>query len=500
MSVLTPHPPRQPEKPDSSRKTRGAREGENSGRSQGPAYDPFGIYDTRSTQRVVAARRRRLVQQLAVTLALLALATALISLILMPRVRVIPGSRLGLTLSPAAPPVTARDESGAVLLVPGEDGVLLRFDLRKGTTSTCLDTAFPLRASPLVQGALAFVPSENGVVTALDWRQGKVAWQRPTGAALTTRPAFVEWKTSVPQVSAAPLAGTTRESPNQKDENSDTSEASENETSTAPRPVFVTKIKKMVIVGNDAGLVAALDAGNGKIIWSRRVAAPVGNGIVAVGSDERFGAPRVCVPLLQSAGSAGGLWCLDARSGAVLWKYPGDNRTPSPQLAPPAVDVEGGRVFCGDDSGALACLDLKTGRKIWKRFVRPRSSPNDEATLLRGEPLFHRYAFGGLVVVGGNDGLVRGFAADNGALLWEFDAGAPVRARPFPLAQNQPNSLPRELLLIGCDSAFLPVLDPQSGRPICKLRASDVAPFGIVSADDRLCAVTTSGAVEEFEF
>jgi glucose dehydrogenase len=206
------------------------------------------------------------------------------------------------------------------------------------------------------------------------------------------------------------------------------------------------------------------------------------------------------VPLLQSAGSSGGLWCLDARNGAVLWKYPRDNRTPSPQVAAPTIDVEGGRVFCGDDSGALACLDLKTGRKIWKKFVRPRASQSNEVTLLRGEPLFHRYAFGGLVVVGGNDGLVRGFAADNGDLLWEFDAGASVRARPLAFAQNQPNSLPRELLLIGCDSAFLPILDPQSGRSLGKLRASDAAPFGIVSADERLCAVTTSGVVEEFEF
>jgi outer membrane protein assembly factor BamB len=206
------------------------------------------------------------------------------------------------------------------------------------------------------------------------------------------------------------------------------------------------------------------------------------------------------VPLLQSAGSPGGLWCLDARNGAIIWRYPSDNRTPSAQVAPPALDIEGGRVFCGDDSGALACLDLKSGRKIWKKFALPHNPQDNELALLRGEPLFRRYAFGALVVVGSNDGLVRAFDADNGALLWEFNAGAPVRARPLPLTQEQTDSPARELLLIGCDASFLPVLDPQNGRPICKLRASQAAPFGVVSVGEQLCTVTSAGVVEQFEF
>lgn len=503
MSVLTPQSPRQPEKPGSPRKPRRSKEGEGLARpseGQGPAYDPFGIYGTRSAQRVVAARRRRLVQQLAVTLGVLALATALISLIWVPRVRTINGTRLGVVLAPAAAPVAAYDGVSSVLLVPGEDGALLRFDPQKNSAVSCLDTAFPLRASPLVQGQMTFVPSENGILTALDWRRGKIVWQYSTGAALTTRPAFVEWKTTTKQVvtpsdikpkttpATVPLADNTG------------NEEVESATSPSPRTIIVTKTQKLVIIGNDGGLVAGLDAGSGKIVWSRRVSAPVGNGIVAAPAGPHFNAPRVCVPLLQSAGSPGGLWCLDARNGAVLWRHPRDNRTPSAQVAPPALDVEGGRVFCGDDSGALACLDLKTGRKIWKKFARPRNPQSNELALLRGEPLFRRYAFGALVVIGSNDGLVRAFVADNGDLLWEFNAGAPVRARPLPLAQNQPNSPARELLLIGCDSSYLPVLDPQTGRPICKLRASQSAPFGVVSAGERLCTVTSAGVVEEFVF
>ncbi|HEY0072776.1 MAG TPA: PQQ-binding-like beta-propeller repeat protein [Abditibacteriaceae bacterium] len=498
MSVLTPQSPHQPEKPGSSRKSRRSKEAEGLIRpteGQGPAYDPFGIYGTRSAQRVVAARRRRWVQQLAVTLGVLALVAAIISLIWVPRVRTINGTRLGLVLAPAAAPVAAQDSGGAVLLVPGDDGALLRFDPQKSSAVSCLDTAFPLRASPLVRGAVAFVPSENGVLTALDWRQGKILWQRATGAALTTRPAFVEWKTVTKQVVTPETTPATVSSAENADNEKTTPDAS-----SSPRTVVVTKTQKLVIIGNDGGLVAGLDAGTGKIIWLRRVSAPVGNGIVAAPGGPHFNAPRVCVPLLQSAGSPGGLWCLDARNGAIIWRYPSDNRTPSAQVAPPALDIEGGRVFCGDDSGALACLDLKSGRKIWKKFALPHNPQDNELALLRGEPLFRRYAFGALVVVGSNDGLVRAFDADNGALLWEFNAGAPVRARPLPLTQEQTDSPARELLLIGCDASFLPVLDPQNGRPICKLRASQAAPFGVVSVGEQLCTVTSAGVVEQFEF
>lgn len=465
------------------------------------AYDPYGIYGTRSEQRIRASRRRRQVQKLTMTLACVGLVALVATRLLMPRSRLINGQRLGVALPPSAAPVAARDASGDVLLVPTESGDLLRFDPATGEARSCLDTAFPLRASPLVRDNIAFVPSENGVVSAVDWRRGKILWQRATGAPLTARPAWVENTVQI-KLPSAPVAASVPTPTAGPSLQSTSPSASTPLTSPNPQPRVVTKTHNLVVVGNDAGLLAALDAGTGKIVWARRAGAPVGNAVVAApGFPKKNSASdttRILVPLMESAGSHGGLWCLDGKTGKVLWKYPNDNRAASPQVAPPAVDVEGGRVFCASDTGALACLNLKNGKTLWKKFAHHANPYSNEAVLLRGAPLFRRYTFGALVVVGGNDGQVRAFAADNGALLWEYNAGAPVRARPLPLTQK--TSPARDLLLIGCDATRLPVLDPQNGRPVCTLRTGAPAPFGAVPAGERLCTFNTSGVVEEFVF
>ena len=329
----------------------------------GPAYDPFGIYGTRSAQRLRAARAKRIVQKFAVLAIVVTLVATGAGLVFSPPVSLIKGERLGMASVPSAVPVAANDKDGTVLLSPGEGGELLRFDLKKGTAISCLNTDFPLRASPLILGNVAFVPSENGVLTALDWRRGKVLWQRPTGAPLTARPTMIQWQTTVQRIVAPASPAST--------ESVDTSEKV-----AAPQTESVTKTQKLIVIGNDAGTVAGLSAGNGKVIWSRRTGAPVGNGVVSLSLPNK--APRVLVPLLQGASSPGALWCLEGKTGAVLWKYPADGRTPAPQVAPPAVDKETGHVFCADDTGTLSCLDGKTGRKIWKKFALPKNPHSNE--------------------------------------------------------------------------------------------------------------------------
>jgi outer membrane protein assembly factor BamB len=417
--------------------------------------DPFGVHGTRSGQRWMAARRRRMVQQIVTMTTLIAMAGAAIAYVLTPHLPVIAGSRLGHAAPPAAPPLVVEDSLGVALLTPTEGGDLLRFDPQSGTAQACLSTAFPLRATPLSHDNIAFVPSEDGVLYAVDWRRGKTLWQRATGAPLTARPAWAEITTATPALTR----------------------------------------KKLVVIGNDAGLVSALEAGNGRPAWQRKMGAPVGNGITMMRGAK---APAVLVPLLEASGHRGGLACLDARSGALLWKYPGAVGAPAPQVAPPAVDNATGRVFCGDDSGAVTCLDGRTGRKIWKTFARP-AAPSRESVLLRGEPLFRSYAFGSLVVIGGNDGFVRAFNAENGALRWQFDSGAPLRSRPFPLLQSA-DGITRELLMLANDSSLLWVLDPQSGQAVCKLRAQDAVSFSPQPLDDRLCTINASGVVEDFVF
>ena len=455
--------------------------------------DPAGIYGTRGEQRRHVSRRRRAVQWVTVLCGLVALAGAIALFPHLPRVGSQRGARVGLVQPPGASPVAVQSERGAALLVPTAGGDLLRFDMQSGTGRSVLDTAFPLRATPLVVKNVVFAPCEDGSLYVVDWHTGHSLWQHPTGAPLSARPALVGIPVKTPATLAVPHA--TMGPPTLQAASVQPSAMQPSAVQPSPaQPSPDAALKKLVVIGNDAGLVCALEVGTGRVAWQRWVGAPVGGGLVAVPGDTKH-PPRILVPLLAGAGTRGGLWCLEARHGAPLWKFPRDVQTPSPQLAPPALDEAGGRVFCGDDNGALFCLRLRDGAKLWKTFVQPRQARSREAVLLRGEPLYQSDASGERVIVGGNDGLVRAFDAGAGRPLWSFDAGYAVRCRPLPLTFAG-----RPALLVGCDGPLLWLLDAYSGTPLRKLRTRDAASFGALPLDGSLFTITVGGTVEKFVF
>lgn len=421
------------------------------------SLDPLGIYGTRTELRRLDARRQRLAQQLIALFALAGLLCALLIFARRPHAPVLKGTRVAWAQTPGASPVFAEDSRAVRLLLPSQGGDLQSFDPANGNLVTLLDVGFPLRATPLVVRNVAFVPCEDGSLYAVDWRTARTLWQHQAGASLSARPAFVEVKLPM----HPPLLAGVRE--------------------------------KFVVIGNDAGLIQCLQAGSGDVVWQRGAGAPVGSGIVAV-PDRKNQTPRVLVPLLDGTASRGGLWCLDALSGSLLWKFPREAKAPAPQLAPPALDAAGERAFCGDDTGALTCLRLRDGARLWKTYARPR--PNSrESVLLRGEPLFQRDGSGERVIVGANDGFVRAFNAADGHLLWSYDAGAPVRGLPLSL-QNDGHPA----VLIGCDSPQMWLLDAQTGALLREFRTDGNASFAALSWNNALYAATTRGSLEKFRF
>ena len=423
------------------------------------SLDPLNIYGTRTEQRLLGARRQRLAQQMMALFALAGLCGAALLFLRRPHGPVLNGARVAWAQPPGAAPVLASDARDTRLLLPSHSGDLQSFDPASGTLTTILDTAFPLRATPLVVRNVAYVPCENGSLYAVDWRTSRLLWQRATGASLSARPASVD-------------------------------------INFPPRPPLLREVqKKFIVIGNDAGRIQSVEAGSGRVVWQRWAGAPVGGGLVGVPRAENQ-APRVLVPLLDGTANRGGLWCLDARSGAVLWKFPRDKnkKTPSPQLAPPALDIDGQRVFCGDDTGALTCLRLRDGARLWKTYARPERGAL-EAVLLRGQPRFQRDTFGERVIVGANDGLVRAFDAANGRLLWVFNAGAPVRSLPLSLQIDG-----RPATLIGCDGPQIWLLDSPSGTPLRELRTDGKASFTALLWNSALYVVTARGSVEKFRF
>jgi polyvinyl alcohol dehydrogenase (cytochrome) len=116
------------------------------------------------------------------------------------------------------------------------------------------------------------------------------------------------------------------------------------------------------------------------------------------------------------------LYALDAdKAGEPVWNYrfgPGSGRGGQWGSA-----VDGRRAYVGITdftAGGIAAIDLATGRPAWQRPGEPllcgaltrACSPAQGAAVT---------AIPGAVLSGSLDGGLRAYAADDGALLWQFD-------------------------------------------------------------------------------
>lgn len=510
-----------------------------------PLLDPHGIYGTRTASRLRAAQRRRTMQTLLLFAALVGLGLSLMTWARARRVlRVSSRWTQALMAVPSAPPAFVQPPIAAstnrktlaamrapmrpTVLVPTEEGLLLSVDAASGAIKTSFSTAFPLRAQPLAVDETVFVGGSDGVFSAVRWREGRTLWTRRTGAAFSTRAAFTRLWLPAPQPALQPASSSSRVAPGIA--GAPAAKPSEVVGSRASgSKAGGMKSRGVVFAGNDSGEIVALEAASGAVLWRYNAQAPIGAGITvtlegssassiaasqarlmngsAASSGSRmstYGA-RVLVPLLAGLGSSGGVLCLDARSGRVLWRKDlGAACLPAPVVEEGATS----RVYCCTDNGAVLCLDLASGRKLWKVFVSPlheasggrissSSQPQTrEATLatsgnnqtpvaddgsviaLRGEPLLFADGRQKFLVLGGNDGGVRCLRARDGFQLWNFDARFAVRCRPASLRLNSSGqaqingasgadaangNTSRNLILVGSDGPVIYALEARSG-------------------------------------
>ena len=443
-------------------------------RPSGAALDPYGIYGARTATRLRDSQRRRRSQNL---IAFFIFASLLAAVITSWKVRRVDTDKpqnwreLGLPVS--VPPVwiAPSGSDAGVLLIAGEDGRLLKTSDVSGAgasgeltteatqNTVLLETDFPLRA-PLIFKETAFVPCEDGVLYAVSWKKRKMLWRQRFDAALTAQPALIS----------------------------------------------VNK-KPVVIAGSDAGLLLAMDAASGRILWRSRLPAPIGNGMaIAKNLPNAPGqkvSTRILVPLLGGAAMRGGLWCLDGASGKVLWRFPKDGRIEATQLSAPVADVGSGKVYGANDSGAVYCLDLQTGQYNskgqpgWKSFIKPlEDHDQNQATLLRAAPVLTGAIAGNeeeRLILGGNDGGVRCVSAQNGKLLWQTDVEASVSAL-MPVRYTDG----RELILVCNRNGELALLQSENGSILRKFSNRGDRFVGATVSEKAIYGVTNKGTLLQF--
>lgn len=384
MAKLNGSPPDSPS-PDRSASARARPGGANA------RLDPYGVYGTRSSNRLQLSRRKRKVQA-----SLLGVAACLLLLLVvlawkwvsLPRGRLVWSAAL--QGNPAAPPALAGNDHW---LVPCTNGTLLKLAYRgpeRGTATRVLSTGFPLQSTPVVYGDNAFVPSQDGNIYAINWKTGSRLWSFSSKASITGTPLLG------PKIGGA----------------------------------------LTLFLGNDDGKVVCLNRADGTPLWGSMVGGPVGNSLAL---DVRQ--QRLYVPVLPGVAARGGLVCLSATTGKKLWSYPALGTVFGAGLAAPAVESRvGGPNFAyfGTEDGVFVKLPGATGEvgggRGWKSFATPRPSTlihgsayllPVELVSLRSPPVLDGGA--GRVLVGGNDGGLRCFEAQTGKLLWIYATGYPIR-------------------------------------------------------------------------
>lgn len=152
-----------------------------------------------------------------------------------------------------------------------------------------------------------------------------------------------------------------------------------------------------VYAGFGEGAVVALRANNGEVLWE--------NTVSEGGEEEDEGAAviqEVTTPIrvreyVCAGAYQGQISCFNARFGQLEW------RRPFSTVVRLGVDAAGEKLFAVNERGELFAFDAETGEELWK---------NDESAGASA-PL----PVGDAVVVGGDDGKLRAFSAEDGRLI-----------------------------------------------------------------------------------
>jgi quinohemoprotein ethanol dehydrogenase len=144
--------------------------------------------------------------------------------------------------------------------------------------------------------------------------------------------------------------------------------------------------------------------------------------------------PLVADGVLYATTSWSDVFALDARTGALKWKW--DARADRARGARACCDVvnrgvalHGGKVYVGVIDGRLAALDAQTGRPVWD----VQTTPVDEPYTITGAPR----VVDGKVIIGnggaelGVRGYVSAYDAETGALVWRFYTVPGDPSKPF---------------------------------------------------------------------
>ena len=183
-----------------------------------------------------------------------------------------------------------------------------------------------------------------------------------------------------------------------------------------------------VYIGSHDGYIYCLDATTGEVVWKYEIGNYVSsfpavvNGKVYIGYDA--------------------LYCLDADTGKLIWKY--ETKWKWDMMHSPVVSSR--KVYVGSDSCYIYCFNADTGELIWQYEI------GDYV----GSPTISKDK----IYVGSSDYYLYCFDTDTGKLIWKYKTEGSVNSSP---------SVANGKLYVGAEY-YLYCLNAHTGRVIWKYK------------------------------
>ena len=152
------------------------------------------------------------------------------------------------------------------------------------------------------------------------------------------------------------------------------------------------------------GVVVALDAEKGKVLWRRKI-----------GPSES--SPLIVGGLVYVGDWNGKVYAFRARTGRAAWTYQTGDKVKD------GMAYAGGRVYFGSYDSHVYALNARTGRLVWRTSAQQRLGAL--GTFYSTPAVAY-----GRVYIGSTDGKVYSFGAASGKLRWSHGTGNYVYASP----------------------------------------------------------------------
>jgi outer membrane protein assembly factor BamB len=287
--------------------------------------------------------------------------------------------------------------SGDMLFAGSLGGDLVALDAGNG------DTLWKRRvgavgSQPLAEAGTVIVGTEDGALVALDTWDGREKWRYSTRGAIQHAP--VAWKDLLIFANDADkVYAVERQTGKWRWQY----ERDTPEEFTVRGHAGVTVVNDVVYAGFADGNVVALAAGTGDALWIRSLAA---SSTQFVDVDTT---PAVHDGSVIAASVSGGLYALDASSGAERWR--------APVVGVTDLTLEGDRLYVAAAESGLMAYDL-AGRELWRQGLTKAGDPS--RPLVDGNYLFVSTADLGLYVVDRR----------SGQLVQSWNPGDGITSRP----------------------------------------------------------------------